>query len=72
MKKTIETLNKCRSYNSVVMSFLVGEYRKAVAAHTPIAKRQEALREARDWYLARKEVRAIAAKPAEDSDPWWI
>ena len=61
------------STDADVMSFLVGEYRKAVADHAPIAERQEAYRVARDWHLARKACREeLARQGAEGADPWWI
>lgn len=70
MKNTALALN---SFDSLVMSLLVGEYRKAVANHAPITKRQEAYRVARDWHLARKACREeLARQGAEGEDPWWI
>lgn len=66
------TLTANSSYADV-MSFLVGEYRKAVASHAPVAKRQEAYRVARDWHLARKACREeLARRDAEGEDPWGI
>ena len=70
MMNAAQTLN---SFDSLVMSLLVGEYRKAVANHAPIAKRQEAYQAARDWHLARKACREeCARREAEGDDPWWI
>lgn len=64
---------KLNSFDSLVMSLLVGEYRKAVINHAPIAKRQEAYQVARNWHLARKACREeLARQAAEGEDPWLI
>lgn len=64
---------KLNSSDALVMSLLVGEYRKAVANHAPIAKRQEAYQAARNWHLVRKACREeLARQAAEGEDPWLI